>query len=47
MDLATRVKDLAERIATVSKAQKLNIGTLSNLTTTEKTSLVLAINEIK
>lgn len=49
--LQTRLQDLATRIATECKALRGEItsrtGNLASLTTSEKTSLVLAINELK
>lgn len=47
MSLATNVSDLATRIGTEIKAVYNKIGTLGSLTTTEKTNLVGAINEVK
>ena len=44
--LTQRVIDLATLIGQKLKTINLNIGTLTSLTTTEKTSLVLAINEL-
>lgn len=45
--LATQVNSLATRVATVCKGLKDNVGDLSGLATTEKASLVAAINEVK
>lgn len=45
--LATQVNRLATRVATVCKGLKDNVGDLSGLTTTQKASLVAAINEVK
>jgi hypothetical protein len=51
MSLATRISDLATRIATEIKANKIllnnNAADLSALTTTSKTNLVSALNELK
>jgi hypothetical protein len=47
MSLATNVTNLATRIGTEIKAIYGKIGTLTSLTTTEKTNLVGAINEVK
>lgn len=47
MTLEGRIQALAQRIATVTKSQKNSIGALANLTTTEKNSLVGALNEVK
>lgn len=48
--LATRLQDLAVRLGTESKALRNivngNVADLSNLTTTNKTNLVAALNEI-
>ncbi len=46
MSLATNVSNLATRIGTEIKSVKTSIGTLASLTTTSKTSVVSAINEI-
>ena len=50
MSLQTRLQDLATRLATECKAQRTlingNSATLASLTTTAKTNLVLAINEL-
>jgi len=49
--LATRIADLATRLATECKSIRTlvngNAADLSSLTTTQKTSLVAAINELK
>ena len=49
--LATRLTDLATRIATELKAHKTfingNAADLTSLTTTNKTNLIAAINEVK
>lgn len=47
MSLATNVMNLATRVATEFKAVYAKVGNLSSLTTTEKTNLVGALNEIK
>lgn len=51
MNLATRLTDLATRIATEAKALRTlvngNAADLSALTTTSKTNLVAALNEVK
>lgn len=47
MSLATNVSNLATRIATEFKAIRTITGTLASLTTTDKTSLAAAINEVK
>lgn len=44
--LVTRIQDLATRIATQCKSLATAQGTLASLTTTDKTSLVAAINEL-
>jgi hypothetical protein len=44
--LVTRIQDLATRIATQCKGISTSIGSLPALTTTQKTSLVGAINEL-
>lgn len=46
MSLETRIVSLAQAIGTDIKALSTSQGTLSSLTTTSKTSLVLAINEL-
>lgn len=47
MSVATQVSNLATRIGTEIKAVYAKIGTLSSLTTTDKSNLVAAINEVK
>lgn len=47
MSLVTQVSDLATRIGTEIKAVSGRIGTLTSLTTTDKTNVVAAINEVK
>ena len=47
MPLAARIQDLAVRIGTEFKAVRATIGTLAGLTTTDKTSTVAAINEVR
>lgn len=44
--LQVRIQELATRIGTECKTLHGQIGTLTNLTTTQKTSLVLALNEV-
>jgi hypothetical protein len=46
MSLATRLQDLTTRVATEFKTAYGRIGTLANLTTTAKGSLVDAVNEV-
>lgn len=46
MSLATNVSNLATRIGTEIKSVKTSIGSLSSLTTSSKTSVVSAINEL-
>ena len=46
MSLETRTRDLALRIATEFNTVEGQIGVLANLTTTDKSSLVNAINEV-
>lgn len=46
MSLVIKVTELAQAIATDIKALRAADGTLSNLSTTEKTNLVGAINEV-
>ena len=46
MSLATRVNNLATAIGSDIKAIFSQIGSLSSLATTEKTSLVAAVNEV-
>ena len=47
MSLTTKVSDLATRIGTEFKTVYSRIGTLASLTTTDKTNLVAAINEVR
>lgn len=51
MSLATNITDLATRIATETKSLRTlingNAGDLSSLTTTAKSNLVVALNELK
>lgn len=47
MSLVTQISSLATRIGTEFKAVRATEGSLSSLTTTDKTSLVGAINEVK
>lgn len=47
VSLSTRITDLTTAIGTQLKTIKTSIGTLASLTTTEKSSLVGAVNEIK
>lgn len=47
MSLAANISSLATRIGTEFKSVYAKIGTLSSLTTTNKTDLVSAINEVK
>ena len=47
MSLTTRVGDLATRIGTEFKTVYSRIGSLASLTTTDKTNLVAAINEVR
>jgi hypothetical protein len=47
MSIATRITDLATRIATEFKSVYSKQGILTSLSTTDKTSLVSAINEVK
>ena len=47
MSLASQLQNLAVRSATEFKAVGVKIGTLGNLTTTEKSNLVGAINELR
>jgi len=44
--LETRIADLAQAIGTDVKSLNTRLGTLANLTTTEKTNLVGALNEV-
>ena len=45
--LAARITDLTTRIATECKSLRAISGPLSSLSTTDKTSLVAAVNELK
>lgn len=47
MSLTTQVANLATRIGTEFKSVRASIGSLGSLTTTDKTSIVNAINEVK
>lgn len=47
MSLVTQVSDLATRVGTEFKAVRATTGALTSLTTTNKTNLVAAINEVK
>lgn len=47
MSLASNISDFATRVGTEFKAVYAKIGTLTSLTTTNKTDLVSAINEVK
>lgn len=47
MSLASQLQNLAVRSATEFKSVRVSIGTLANLTTTEKASVVGAINELR
>lgn len=47
MPLATNIQNAFTRVATEFKTIRAIMGTLSGLTTTDKTSLVAAINEVK
>lgn len=47
MSLELRIKELAETIATQTKNIKVKQGDLTLLTTTEKNTIVWAINEVK
>lgn len=46
MSLVTQVSDLATAVGTAIKAERAKIGTLASLSTTEKSNLVAAINEV-
>lgn len=46
MSLATQLSNLATRIGTEFKAVRTSVGSLTSLSTTNKTSLVAAINEV-
>lgn len=47
MSLTTQISNLAVRVATECKSIRATTGDKTNLTTTDKTSLVAAINELK
>lgn len=47
MSLVTQVNNLATRIGTEFKSVRSSIGTLTSLTTTNKTSVVDAVNEVR
>jgi len=47
MSLTSRVAQLAQKTGEILKVHKGNIGDLTQLSTTEKSSLVLALNELK
>ena len=47
MSLATRIESLVIRVAQEFNDVRAKAGNLTNLTTTDKTSLVAAINELK
>lgn len=47
MSLELRIKELAETIATQTKNIKVKQGDLTTLTTTEKNTIVWALNEVK
>ena len=47
MSLQVKIEDVLTRIGTEFKAVYGRTGTLSNLTTTDKTNLVAALNELK
>lgn len=47
MTLELRIKALAEQVASTIKAVSAKIGNTANLSTTDKTSLVAALNELK
>lgn len=47
MSLKTNIDDVVTRMATEFKAAYAKIGVLTGLTTTDKTSLVAALNEVK
>ena len=47
MSLETKIRDLATRIATEINTIRTERGSLASLTTTEKASIVGAINELK
>ena len=47
MTLELRIKALAEQVASTIKAVNAKVGNTANLSTTDKTSLVAALNELK
>ncbi len=47
MTLELRIKALAEQVATTVKAVNAKIGDTANLSTTDKTNVVAALNELK
>lgn len=47
MSLQTRIESLVQRLAVEFKTIYGQVGTLANLSTTDKTNLVAAINELK
>ena len=47
MSLTSKITQLAEQTGKILKIHKGNIGDLTQLSTTEKSSLVLALNELK
>ena len=47
MNLELRIKALAEQVASTIKAVNAKVGNTASLTTTDKTSLVAALNELK
>lgn len=47
MSLQTQIQNLAVRVATECKSIRAVTGSLASLSTTDKTSLVAAINELK
>ena len=47
MSLATRIESLVLRVAQEFNDVRAKVGNLTNLTTTDKSSLVAAINELK
>ncbi|MGI5222155.1 hypothetical protein [Nocardia sp. CA-290969] len=46
MSLVTQLSDLATRVGTEFKAVRTTIGSLASLSTTDKTNIVAAINEV-
>lgn len=47
MSLVTQISTLATRVGTEFKSVRSSIGTLANLTTSAKSDLVSAVNEVK